>query len=79
MTTAQTEGLIGMLVVLGILVVLIAPSVVGILRDRRIDREINRLTSAVPAGEDHETQTVGRGRQGGSAHPAYGHWRPRRG
>ncbi|MES5816938.1 hypothetical protein [Streptomyces sp. RG80] len=40
MTTAQTQGLIGMLTVLGILVLLVAPAVVGILRDRRIDREI---------------------------------------
>lgn len=40
MTPVQTEGLIGMLIVLGILVLLVAPAVVGILRDRRIDREI---------------------------------------
>ncbi|KKD05747.1 hypothetical protein [Streptomyces sp. WM6386] len=40
MTTAQTEGLIGMLIVLAILVLLVAPAVIGIVRDRRIDRQI---------------------------------------
>lgn len=40
MTTAQTEGLIGMLFVLGILVLLVAPAVTGVIRDRRIERQI---------------------------------------
>jgi hypothetical protein len=40
MTTAQTEGLIGMLIVLGILVLMVLPAVIGVMRDRRIDREI---------------------------------------
>ncbi|GAA2435758.1 hypothetical protein GCM10010421_26640 [Streptomyces glaucus] len=40
MTAAQTEALTGMLTVLGILVLLVLPSVVGIVRDRRIDRRI---------------------------------------
>ncbi|MCX5331454.1 MULTISPECIES: hypothetical protein [unclassified Streptomyces] len=40
MTTAQTEGLIGMLIVLAILVLLVAPAVTGIVRDRRMDRQI---------------------------------------
>ncbi|MER7567498.1 hypothetical protein ACGFWE_19835 [Streptomyces sp. NPDC048523] len=42
MTTAQTQGLIGMLTVLGILVLLVLPSVIGILHDRRMDRQIKR-------------------------------------
>ena len=42
MTSAQTEGLIGMLIVLGILVLLVLPSVIGILHDRRMDRQIKR-------------------------------------
>jgi hypothetical protein len=36
----QIEGLIGMLVTLGILVVMILPSVFGVVRDRRIDRQL---------------------------------------
>ncbi|WP_078504043.1 hypothetical protein [Streptomyces viridochromogenes] len=40
MTTAQTEGLIAMLTVLGMFVLLVLPSVIGILHDRRIDRQI---------------------------------------
>ncbi|MFC8346661.1 hypothetical protein [Streptomyces sp. NPDC057280] len=40
MTTAQTQGLIGMLFVLGLLVLLVAPAVIGIVRDLRVDREL---------------------------------------
>jgi hypothetical protein len=40
MTTAQTEALIGMLTVLGILVLLVLPSLIGIAHDRRVDRQI---------------------------------------
>ncbi|MFH9088006.1 MULTISPECIES: hypothetical protein [unclassified Streptomyces] len=36
----QIEGLIGMIVTLGILVLLVLPSVLGIVRDRRIDRQL---------------------------------------
>ena len=42
MTSAQTEGLIGMLIVLGILVLLVLPSVIGIVHDKRVDRQIRR-------------------------------------
>jgi hypothetical protein len=38
----QIEGLIGMALVLGILVLMALPSVLGILRDRRIDRQIRQ-------------------------------------
>ncbi|MEU9989803.1 hypothetical protein ACFZCP_02660 [Streptomyces sp. NPDC007971] len=40
MTGNQIEGLIGMLTTLGILVLLALPSVLGIVRDRRIDRQL---------------------------------------
>ncbi|WP_405673659.1 hypothetical protein OG848_31270 [Streptomyces canus] len=40
MTSAQTQGLIGMLTVLGILVLLVLPSVIGVLHDKRVDRQI---------------------------------------
>ncbi|MFD5537422.1 hypothetical protein ACFWIJ_06105 [Streptomyces sp. NPDC127079] len=36
----QIEGLVGMLLVLGILVLMALPSVLGLLRDRRVDRQI---------------------------------------
>ena len=36
----QIEGLIGMTVTLGILVLLVLPSVLGVVRDRRVDRQI---------------------------------------
>jgi competence protein ComGC len=42
MTSAQTEGLIGMLIVLGILVLLVLPSVIGIVHDKRVDRQIRK-------------------------------------
>ncbi|MDQ1036239.1 hypothetical protein QFZ75_002655 [Streptomyces sp. V3I8] len=40
MTTTQLEGLIGMLFVLGILVLLVLPATFGIVRDRRVDRQL---------------------------------------
>ncbi|WP_443056729.1 hypothetical protein [Streptomyces sp. IBSBF 2390] len=36
----QIEGLIGMTATLGILLLLVLPSVLGIVRDRRIDRQL---------------------------------------
>jgi F0F1-type ATP synthase membrane subunit b/b' len=46
MDTAHIEGLIGMLTVLGILVLLVLPSVLGIAHDRRIDRQIREAERA---------------------------------
>jgi hypothetical protein len=43
------EALIGMLTVLGILVLLVLPSLIGIARDRRVDRQ---LREAEQAGQD---------------------------
>lgn len=40
MDTTQVEGLTGMLIVLGMFVLLVLPSVIGIARDRRIDRQL---------------------------------------
>ena len=40
MNTTQLEGLISMLFVLGILVLLALPSVIGIAHERRIDRQL---------------------------------------
>ncbi|MFD9434605.1 hypothetical protein [Streptomyces sp. NPDC060002] len=46
MNTNQIEGLIGMLMVLGILVLLVLPSVLGIVRDRRADGQIREAQEA---------------------------------
>jgi hypothetical protein len=40
MNADQTEALIGMLLTFGLLVLMVLPSVIGIVRDRRIDRQI---------------------------------------
>ncbi|MFF8877337.1 hypothetical protein [Streptomyces flaveolus] len=48
MNADQTEALIGMLLTFGLLVLMILPSVIGIVRDRRIDRQIRE------AQEDRE-------------------------
>jgi type II secretory pathway pseudopilin PulG len=40
------EALFGMLTVLGILVLLVLPSAIGIVRDRRIDRQIREAQEA---------------------------------
>ncbi|MER6629948.1 hypothetical protein ABT301_17190 [Streptomyces sp. NPDC000987] len=46
MDTTRIEALTGMLTVLGILVLLILPSVAGILHDRRVDRQIREAERA---------------------------------
>ncbi|MGW4437860.1 hypothetical protein ACWELO_19180 [Streptomyces sp. NPDC004596] len=46
MTGNQIEGLIGMLATLGILVLLILPSVLGIAHDRRVDRQLRKVQEA---------------------------------
>lgn len=46
METTQLEALIGTLTVLGILAILVLPSVIGIARDRRIDRQIREAERA---------------------------------
>ncbi|MFE5403659.1 hypothetical protein ACFQ9Z_20395 [Streptomyces sp. NPDC056580] len=46
MTGNQIEGLIGMLATLGILVLLILPSVLGIAHDRRVDRQLREVQEA---------------------------------
>ncbi|MDF2272878.1 hypothetical protein P2Q00_46955 [Streptomyces coacervatus] len=46
MDTAHIEGLIGMLTVLGILILLVLPSAIGIAHDRRVDRRIREAEQA---------------------------------
>jgi hypothetical protein len=46
MDTAHIEGLIGMLFVLGLLALIVLPSVIGIAHDRRVDRQIREAERA---------------------------------
>ncbi|CAL9311372.1 hypothetical protein EF913_00965 [Streptomyces sp. WAC04189] len=54
MTGNQIEALIGMLVTFGLLVLMVLPSVIGIVRDRRIDRQIREAQEG--GGTGKETQ-----------------------
>ncbi|MGA5201922.1 MULTISPECIES: hypothetical protein [Streptomyces] len=61
MNTNQMEALIGMTATLGILVLLILPSVIGLVRERRIDRQIREAQEAreeVPAQKSSSRSTV---------------------
>ncbi|MEV6837844.1 hypothetical protein AB0N17_25600 [Streptomyces sp. NPDC051133] len=42
MTTAQTEGLLGMIAVIGILGLLVLPAVIGLMHERIIDHQISK-------------------------------------
>jgi hypothetical protein len=42
MTAEQTQTLLAMVTVLGMFVLLVLPSVIGIVHDRRIDRQIRQ-------------------------------------
>ncbi|MGZ3117684.1 hypothetical protein [Streptomyces sp. H62] len=53
MNSNQTEALIGMLATFGLLVLMVLPSVIGIVREKRIDRQLreaqeNRRESEEP-------------------------------
>ncbi|MEU3758384.1 hypothetical protein [Streptomyces albogriseolus] len=50
MNTTQTEALISMVAVLGLFVLMVAPAVIGILRDRRLDRQIRRAAAGPARG-----------------------------
>ncbi|MEU9153860.1 hypothetical protein AB0D59_25710 [Streptomyces sp. NPDC048417] len=52
----QIEGLVGMVLVLGILVLMALPSVLGIVRDRRIDRQIREAHEDRGEREPQRTQ-----------------------
>ncbi|MEU0173230.1 hypothetical protein ABZ178_07760 [Streptomyces massasporeus] len=61
MNTNQIEALIGLTATLGILVLLILPSVIGLVRDRRIDRQIREAQEArgeLPAQKSSSRSTV---------------------
>ncbi|WP_399888638.1 hypothetical protein ACGH7X_26065 [Streptomyces sp. BBFR51] len=54
MTGNQIEGLVGMLATFGLLVLMVLPSVIGIVRERRIDRQIREAHE--DEGHRRETQ-----------------------
>ncbi|MHC8418511.1 hypothetical protein ACH121_01545 [Streptomyces sp. NB004] len=58
MTGNQMEALIGMSLTFGLLVLMVLPSVIGIVRDRRIDRELREARENVRENvrEGEETQ-----------------------
>ncbi|MEU6554531.1 hypothetical protein ABZ915_30300 [Streptomyces sp. NPDC046915] len=57
MTTAQTEGLTALLVVLGIFVLMVLPSLIGIAHDRRVDRQIREAQQAREETEDQKSSS----------------------
>ncbi|MDG9721890.1 MULTISPECIES: hypothetical protein [unclassified Streptomyces] len=54
MTGDQTEALIGMLVTFGLLVLMVLPSVIGIVREKRVDRQLREAQES--EGARKETQ-----------------------
>ncbi|AZM75651.1 hypothetical protein D1J63_12245 [Streptomyces sp. KPB2] len=52
MTGNQIEGLVGMLATFGLLVLMVLPSVIGIVRDRRIDRRIREAQEGRGQGKE---------------------------
>ncbi|SDD63999.1 hypothetical protein [Streptomyces prasinopilosus] len=54
MDTTQVEALIGMLAVLGLLVLMVLPAVIGIAHERRTDRQLKWAeTGRAAAGRHH--------------------------
>ncbi|WP_435272290.1 hypothetical protein [Streptomyces parvulus] len=52
MTGNQMEALIGMSLTFGLLVLMVLPSVIGIVRDRRIDRQLREARENAREGEE---------------------------
>ncbi|MEU1690989.1 hypothetical protein [Streptomyces hirsutus] len=57
METTHVEALIGMLTVLGLLVLMVLPAVIGIAHERRIDRQLERAGTARAAAERRHAPT----------------------
>ncbi|MFI8302040.1 hypothetical protein ACIF80_01075 [Streptomyces sp. NPDC085927] len=51
METTHVEALIGMLTVLGLLVLMVLPAVIGIVHERRIDRQLKQAGTGRAAAE----------------------------
>ncbi|MDT0611684.1 hypothetical protein [Streptomyces lancefieldiae] len=52
MTGNQMEALIGMLVTFGLLVLMVLPSVIGIVHDKRVDRQLRRAQEDRSEGKE---------------------------
>ena len=68
MNVTQTEGLLGMIAVIGILGLLVLPAVIGIAHDKIIDRQISRARRE-EATQEAKGPPRSRGHHG-TAHPA---------
>ncbi|GHH90274.1 hypothetical protein GCM10017779_07310 [Streptomyces capillispiralis] len=71
METTRMEALTAMLGVLGLFVFMVLPAVIGLVRERRIDRQIRRAEAARAAAEHHgrPAATAGRSRPAQGAAP----------
>ncbi|MGW0840844.1 hypothetical protein ACWD26_11875 [Streptomyces sp. NPDC002787] len=49
MDTTQLQGLIGMLAVLGLLALVVLPAIIGVMHDRRIDRQLRQAEDRAAA------------------------------
>lgn len=61
MNTA-TDHIVGTLVVVAIFVALALPSLVGLARDRRMDRQLRQAAQTRQARQDHAADRASRGR-----------------
>jgi type II secretory pathway pseudopilin PulG len=57
MDTEKTEALLGMVTVLGILVLLALPSLIGIVHDRRVDRQIRKAQEVRETERDQKSSS----------------------
>jgi F0F1-type ATP synthase membrane subunit b/b' len=68
MDTTQREALIAMVAVLGLFLFMTLPALIGIARERRIDRQIERAEAARAAAGHHEGPTAARPATGAAPH-----------
>ncbi|MFE2282415.1 hypothetical protein ACFXAE_35345 [Streptomyces sp. NPDC059454] len=68
MDTTQREALIAMVAVLGLFLFMTLPALIGIARERRIDRQIERAGAARAAAERRKGPTASRPATGAAPH-----------
>ncbi|MFB9461858.1 hypothetical protein [Streptomyces cinereospinus] len=57
MNTNQIEALVGMLVVAGLFAIMVLPSLVGAVRERRIDRQLREAQDRDRRAEDQKSSS----------------------
>ncbi|MEV7997040.1 hypothetical protein AB0O67_35700 [Streptomyces sp. NPDC086077] len=57
MNTNQIEALIGMLAVAGLFVIMVLPALIGLARERRVDREIREAQDQLGDKEDQKSSS----------------------